>query len=73
MSAMLEYNAEASLKENQANMEENMTTVASGEVTHAIRDTKIDGMEIVPRGRMSSTPRHRLSHADEHHRRHTLM
>ena len=46
MSAMLEYNAEASLKENQTNMEENMTTVASGEVTHAIRDTKIDGMEI---------------------------
>lgn len=46
MSAMLEYNAEASLKENQANMEGNMTTVASGEVTHAIRDTKIDGMEI---------------------------
>lgn len=46
MSAMLEYNAEASLKENQANMEENMTTVVSGEVTHAIRDTKIDGMEI---------------------------
>ncbi|MGN1280130.1 MAG: DAK2 domain-containing protein [Limosilactobacillus sp.] len=46
MSAMLEYNVEASLEENQANMEENMTTVASGEVTHAIRDTKIDGMEI---------------------------
>ena len=46
LSAMLEYNAEASLEENQANMEENMTTVASGEVTHAIRDTKIDGMEI---------------------------
>ncbi len=46
MSAMLEYNAEASLEENQANMEENMTTVVSGEVTHAIRDTKIDGMEI---------------------------
>lgn len=46
MSAMLEYNAEASLEENQASMEENMTTVASGEVTHAIRDTKIDGMEI---------------------------
>lgn len=46
MSAMLEYNEEASLEENQANMEENMTMVASGEVTHAIRDTKIDGMEI---------------------------
>lgn len=46
MSAMLEYNAEASLDDNQANMEENMTTVASGEVTHAIRDTKIDGQEI---------------------------
>ena len=46
MSAMLEYNAEAALEDNQANMEENMTTVASGEVTHAIRDTKIDGQEI---------------------------
>ena len=46
MSAMLEYNAEASLEDNQANMEENMTTVASGEVTHAIRDTKIDGRQI---------------------------
>lgn len=46
MSALLEYNTEASLEENQTNMEANMTTVASGEVTHAIRDTKIDGREI---------------------------
>lgn len=46
MSAMLEYNLENSLEENQANMEESMTTVASGEVTHAIRDTSIDGRTI---------------------------
>lgn len=46
MSAMLEYNPEQSLADNQANMEENMTTVASGEVTHAIRDTSIDGQTI---------------------------
>ncbi|MCH3923027.1 DAK2 domain-containing protein [Limosilactobacillus sp.] len=46
MSALLEYNPESSIDENQQNMEANMTTVASGEVTHAIRDTKIDGREI---------------------------
>ena len=46
MSALLEYNPEKSLADNQQNMEASMTTVASGEVTHAIRDTKIDGREI---------------------------
>ncbi|WP_373842934.1 DAK2 domain-containing protein [Limosilactobacillus sp.] len=46
MSALLEYNQEASITQNQQQMEANMTTVASGEVTHAIRDTKIDGREI---------------------------
>ena len=46
MSALLEYNPEKSLADNQQNMEASMTTFASGEVTHAIRDTKIDGREI---------------------------
>ena len=46
MSALLEYNPEASLDENQANMEANTNTVASGAVTNAVRDTTIDGREI---------------------------
>ena len=46
MSALLEYNPEASLDENQANMEANTGMVASGAVTNAVRDTTIDGREI---------------------------
>ncbi|MEY8441215.1 DAK2 domain-containing protein [Lactobacillaceae bacterium 24-114] len=46
MSALLEYNPENSLEENQANMEENLSTVKSGEVTNAVRDTQIDGQTI---------------------------
>lgn len=46
MSALLAYNAEDSLDDNQQNMEANLATVASGEVTHAVRDTTIDGQNI---------------------------
>ena len=46
MSALLAYNAEDSLDDNQQNMEANLATVASGEVTHAVRDTTIDGQDI---------------------------
>lgn len=46
MSALLEFNPEASLDENQSNMEDNLDLVKSGEVTNAVRDTKIDGQEI---------------------------
>lgn len=46
MSAMLEYNPEASLADNQTNMEASLDTVASGAVTNAVRDTTIDGREI---------------------------
>ncbi|MGM9892239.1 DAK2 domain-containing protein [Limosilactobacillus sp.] len=46
MSALLEYNPEADLKTNQQNMEANLDSVASGEVTHAVRDTTIDGQDI---------------------------
>ncbi|MCD7113201.1 DAK2 domain-containing protein [Limosilactobacillus agrestis] len=46
MSALLEFNPEASLDENLANMEANTDTVASGAVTNAVRDTTIDGREI---------------------------
>ena len=46
MTALLEYNPEASLEDNQSNMEANLSTVKSGEVTNAIRDTEIDGQTI---------------------------
>ncbi len=46
MSSLLEYNPEADLATNQQNMESNLASVASGEVTHAVRDTTIDGRDI---------------------------
>ncbi len=46
MTALLEYNPEQSLEDNQKNMEANLSTVASGEVTNAVRDTTIDGRSI---------------------------
>ncbi len=46
MTAMLAFNAEADLDDNQAAMEETLSTVVSGQVTHAVRDTTIDGLEI---------------------------
>ncbi|RRK11048.1 DAK2 domain-containing protein [Lactiplantibacillus garii] len=46
MTAMLAFNPEASLEDNQAEMEDTLDTVVSGQVTHAVRDTTIDGLEI---------------------------
>ncbi|WP_338210913.1 DAK2 domain-containing protein [Lactiplantibacillus paraxiangfangensis] len=46
MTAMLAFNPEADLEDNQAEMEDTLDTVISGQVTHAVRDTTIDGLEI---------------------------
>lgn len=46
MSALLAYNPDTGLADNQKNMEDVMTTVKSGEVTNAIRDTTIEGRSI---------------------------
>lgn len=46
MTAMLAFDAEADLDDNQAAMEETLSMVVSGQVTHAVRDTTIDGLEI---------------------------
>ncbi|NLR10684.1 MULTISPECIES: DAK2 domain-containing protein [Lactobacillaceae] len=46
MTAMLGYNPDAKLDDNQAAMEENLAAVKSGQVTHAIRDTELDGFDI---------------------------
>lgn len=46
MTAMLSFNPDADLDENEANMEDSLDTVKSGQITQAIRDTSIDGLEI---------------------------
>lgn len=46
MEAMLEFNPENTLDDNAEAMDSNLTAVKSGEVTNAIRDTKIDGIQI---------------------------
>lgn len=46
MTAMLGFNDQQSLKENQVAMTEMLADVASGQVTTAVRDTSIDHVEI---------------------------
>lgn len=46
MTALLGFNDQVSLEENQKNMLEMLEGVTSGQVTTAIRDTSIDGVEI---------------------------
>ncbi|EFU74577.1 MAG: DAK2 domain-containing protein [Enterococcus italicus] len=46
MSAMLAFNETASLDENKEAMTEALAGVVSGSITHAIRDTQIDGIII---------------------------
>lgn len=44
--AMMEFSPTASLEENTENMTEALSNVVSGNVTHAVKDTEIDGIEI---------------------------
>ncbi|SIS37788.1 DAK2 domain-containing protein [Salimicrobium flavidum] len=46
MSAMLGFSAEASLEENREIMTDMLKDVKTGQVTYAVRDTKIDGITI---------------------------
>ncbi|MFC4772737.1 DAK2 domain-containing protein [Enterococcus hermanniensis] len=46
MTAMLAFNGEQSLEDNKTAMTEMLESVVSGQITHAIRDTSIDGVEI---------------------------
>ena len=46
MTAMLAFNEQADLAENKAAMIEMLGSVVSGSLTHAIRDTAIDGINI---------------------------
>lgn len=46
ISAMLAYNPEGEIHSNENDMKEALSTVKTGEVTYAVRDTSIDGVEI---------------------------
>ncbi|WP_206854587.1 DAK2 domain-containing protein [Candidatus Enterococcus mangumiae] len=46
LTAMLSFNEQATLEENKATMTDMLSSVVSGQVTHAIRDTMIDGVKI---------------------------
>ncbi len=46
ISAMIGFEADLSPEDNAESMKESMSVVKSGEVTYAVRDTSIDGMEI---------------------------
>lgn len=46
LNAMLAFNPQASLDENQKMMTEELQYVTSGQITFAIRDTEINGLEI---------------------------
>ena len=46
LTAMLSFNDQVSLDENKRTMTEMLSSVVSGQVTHAIRDTTIDGVTI---------------------------
>ncbi|KAF1297918.1 hypothetical protein BAU15_08420 [Enterococcus sp. JM4C] len=46
MTAMLAFNDQASLEDNKEGMKEMLESVVSGQVTHAIRNTSIDGVTI---------------------------
>ena len=46
LAAVMVFNPQASADENFANMQEVLSTVGTLEVTHAVRDTNIEGVEI---------------------------
>ena len=46
LTALLAFEASKTLEENVADMTDNLSEVISGQVTNAVRDTSIDGLEI---------------------------
>ena len=46
LAAVMVYNPQAAAEENFANMQDVLSTVSTLEVTHAVRDTNIEGVEI---------------------------
>ncbi|MBZ6526524.1 DAK2 domain-containing protein [Aerococcaceae bacterium DSM 111021] len=47
ISAIFAFDAEATIEDNQSAMNENIKMVSTGQITYAIRDTNLDGVEIL--------------------------
>ena len=47
ISAIFAYNPEGTIEDNYAAMSENIEMVSTGQITYAIRDTNLDGVEIL--------------------------
>lgn len=70
MSALLAFNPEHSLEDNTENMQEAASVVKTGQLTYAVRDTQIDGMDIeegnfmgIKDGKISITHKEKLEAA----------
>ena len=46
INALFQYNPDATVEDNKVQMEQALSSVTSGSLTYAVRDTKIDGVEI---------------------------
>ncbi|USK35662.1 DAK2 domain-containing protein [Bacillus sp. F19] len=46
MAAMLAFNSSASAEDNEENMKDALGSVKTGQITYAVRDTNIDGLDI---------------------------
>ncbi|EHJ07437.1 fatty acid kinase catalytic subunit FakA [Staphylococcus simiae] len=46
INALFQYNPDATVEDNKLQMEQALSSVTSGSLTYAVRDTKIDGVEI---------------------------
>ncbi|MFC0524097.1 DAK2 domain-containing protein [Pontibacillus salicampi] len=72
MSAMLSFNPDASIEENQETMKDAAKAVKTGQLTYAVRDTQIDGMTIekgnfmgILESKISSTHENKLEAAKQ--------
>ncbi|WP_337193877.1 DAK2 domain-containing protein [Pontibacillus yanchengensis] len=72
MSALLAFNPEAEISQNQSSMKDAAKAVKTGQLTYAVRDTQIDGMTIeegnfmgILEGKISSTHADKLECAQQ--------
>lgn len=70
LSAMLAFSPDVSLEENKEAMASSIELVKTGQVTYAVRDTKIDGVEI-KKGQHMGLANGKITSADDS-REHTL-
>ncbi|CAM4025098.1 hypothetical protein BAMA_08635 [Bacillus manliponensis] len=72
MAAMLAFNPAAAMDENEVSMNEALSHVKTGQITYAVRDTEIDGVEInkddfmcIAEGKIVSTDTEKLGAAKQ--------